>query len=109
VAKNISIVLLSGGASAAVVAAYLAVAGSALVVDETSGVVRAVITNSGGSEQPLRHLWGGHFYAVPAMEGTIEIRCRNGLRKQWGYVTPNEHTKIKVVGDTQCARAVDAG
>jgi hypothetical protein len=108
VTRNLAIILLSGAVPAALLVGYVAVAGSAEVIDQTSGVVSAVITNSEGTQQPLRHLWAGHFYAIPRMEGTIEIRCRNGLRKQWGYVTSNEHTKIKVVGGTPCARIVDA-
>ncbi len=90
----------------AVTGGYLLLAGSAVVVDETGGVQSAVITNSEGAEQPLRRLWSGQFYAIPEMEGTIEIRCRNGVRKQGGYVTGNVHTKIRVMGPTPCERLV---
>jgi len=98
---------LLGGAALAIAVGYLSLAGSAVVIDETASVSSAVVTNNGGSEQPLRRLWGGYFFAIPELEGTIEIRCRNGGRKQWGYVTGNVHTKIKVVGQTPCARVVD--
>jgi hypothetical protein len=99
---------LVGGAVLALAGAFLRLAGSAMVIDETGGVASAVITDSGGSEQRLHRLWSGYFYAIPDMEGTIEIRCRNGVRKQWGYVTGHRHTKIRVVGRTPCARVIEA-
>lgn len=99
---------LVGGMTLAAAAGYLLIAGSAVVVDETGGVASAVLTNGGGSEQRLHRLWNGYFYAIPAMEGTIEIRCRNGLRRQSGYVTGHMHTKIRVVGRTPCALLVEA-
>jgi hypothetical protein len=94
-----------GAAALLVGGAYLAVAGSAVVIDETGSVVSAVVTN-GESEQPLRRLWSGYFYAIPEIEGTIEVRCRNGARKQGGYVTGHLHTKIKVVG-APCVNVVE--
>lgn len=82
-------------------------AGSAVVLDETNGVERAFITTSSGSKQPLHKLWSGYFYAIPQLEGTIEVRCRGGTRKSWGYVTGHMNTKIRVVGDKPCARLVE--
>jgi hypothetical protein len=76
---------------------YLALAGSAVVVDDTGDVVSAVITND-RHEQPLRRVWDGYFYGIPSLEGTIEVRCRSGSRNRWGYVTGNMHTKVRVVG-----------
>jgi hypothetical protein len=87
---------------------YLTFVGSAVVVDETGGVVSAVITDHDGREQPLSRLWDGYFYAIPDLEGTIEIRCRDGSRKSWGYVTGNMHTKIRVVGNRPCERVIHA-
>jgi hypothetical protein len=55
------------------VAAFFWLSGSVVVIDETRGVQTAVITNSGGSEQELHRLWSGFFYAIPRMEGTIEV------------------------------------
>ena len=81
-------------------------AGSAVVVDETDGVESAFITTSDGREQPLHQLWSGYFYAISRLEGTIELRCRDGTRKSWGYVTGHMDTKIRVVGDRPCARLV---
>ena len=98
---------LVGGAVLALAGAFLRQAGSAMVIDETGGVASAVITDSGGNEQRLHRVWSGYFYAIPDMEGTIEIRCRNGVRKQWGYVTGHRHTKIRVVGPTPCARVIE--
>lgn len=85
----------------------LSIAGSAVVVDETGGVESAFITTGDGREQRLHRLWPGYFYAIPQLEGTIEVRCRDGTRKSWGYVTGNMHTKVWVVGDTPCAHIVE--
>lgn len=92
----------------AAVSLYVWIAGSAVVSDETGGVDSAVVITGAGAEQPLRRLWSGYFYAIPDLEGSIEVRCRNGVRKQWGYVTPHMHTKIRVAGPTPCAELVDA-
>ena len=70
------------------------------------GVVSAVVTNDEG-EQPIPRLWSGYFYAIPDLEGTIEIRCRNGVQKRSGYVTRHWHTTVKVVGETPCAKVVE--
>jgi hypothetical protein len=86
---------------------YVWIAGSAIVVDETDGVDSAFIVTGDGREQRLHRLWTGYFYAIPGLEGTIEIRCRDGTRKSWGYVTGYHDTKIRVVGDTPCARLVE--
>jgi hypothetical protein len=91
-----------------VAASFLWLSGSAVVVDEIGGVQSAVVTDGHGREQSLYELWSGHFYAIPEIEGTIEVKCMNGVRKQWGYVTPHMHTKIRVVGDAPCARVVHA-
>lgn len=99
--------MLIGGSAVLLLAfGYLWIAGSAVVVDETGGVESAFITTGDGREQPLYRLWTGYFYAIPQLEGTIEVRCRDGTRKSWGYVTGHMHTKIRVVGDTPCARLV---
>jgi hypothetical protein len=86
---------------------YLSLAGSAVVVDETGGVESAFIITGDGREQPLHRLSSGYFYAIPRLEGSIEVRCRGGLRKDWGYVHGHMDTKIRVVGDTPCARLVE--
>ena len=77
-----------------------------MVVHETGGVRSAVVTTGHGGEQALHKLWSGHFYVIPKMEGTIEVRCANGVRKKWGYVTPHMHTKIRVIGEAPCAQVV---
>jgi hypothetical protein len=82
------------------------IAGSAVVIDETQSVKSAVVTNDGGTEQKLYQLWSGYFYAVPDMDGVIEVRCGN-VRKQAGYVTTHMHTKIRVVGTTPCEKLVE--
>jgi hypothetical protein len=85
-------------------AAYLWIAGSAVVLDETGGVESAVVVTGDGREQLLRRMWSGYFYAIPRLEGTIRVRCRGGSTKQAGYVTPHMHTRVRVVGETPCAR-----
>jgi hypothetical protein len=90
------------------VAAFFWLSGSVVVIDETRGVQTAVITNSGGSEQELHRLWSGFFYAIPRMEGTIEVRCIDGTRKQWGYVTGHIHVKLRIVGKTPCEKLLNA-
>ena len=86
---------------------YLWSAGSAVVIDETGGVERAVVTTSDGSTQTLHRVWSGVFYTIPRLEGAIEICCTNGLRTQSGYVTRHWHTRIRVTGRTPCKRLVD--
>jgi hypothetical protein len=86
---------------------YLWPLGSIVVVDQTSGVTSAVIMNSAGAEQRLHKLWPGYFYAVPQIEGAVELRCHNGMRKLSGYVTPHMHTAIQVSGRTPCAKSED--
>ena len=81
--------------------------GSAVVVDETGGVESAAIVSSGSLEQPLHELWTGYFFAFPQMDGTIEVRCRDGTRKTGGYVTTHMSTKVRIVGDRPCARLVE--
>ncbi len=87
-----------------IAAAYVWLAGSAVVVDETGGVQSAIVTDNRGSQQRLYPLWAGYFYAIPRIEGTIEIRCPNGTPVQTGYVTGALHTKVRVVGKRPCER-----
>jgi len=87
--------------------AYLWLAGSAVVVDETGGVERAFVVTDDGRAQPLRRLWSGYFYAIPKLEGAVQVRCQNGKTKEAGYVTRHTHTKVRVVGDAPCERLVE--
>jgi hypothetical protein len=80
--------------------------GSAIVHDETGAVESAVITND-RQEQALIALPGGYFFAVPGMEGVIEVRCRGGARGRAGYVTGHFQTWVKVIGDAPCRRVVE--
>ena len=84
--------------------AFLWIAGSAVVVDETGGVESAAVVTSDGREQQLSRLWNGYFYAIPQLEGAIRVRCHDGSTMESGYVTGHMHTKIRIVGDTPCAR-----
>ena len=58
------IILLLGATALPLGGVYLWYAGSAVVIDETGHVESAVVTD-GRSEQPLRHLWNGYFFAIP--------------------------------------------
>jgi len=89
-------------------AAYISLAGAAIVEDETNGVETAFIVDSVGGRQPLQRVWTGYFYAIPKLEGTIQVRCRGGVRKEWGYITGYSNLKLRVVGDRPCARLVEA-
>ena len=86
---------------------YVGIFGSAVVRDGTGEVVSAVITND-REEQVLLRLPGGVFFAVPGMEGVIEMRCRNGAKVRHGYVTGYMHTSVRVTGAVPCARVVDS-
>lgn len=62
------------GVTAAIVAgAYSWLSGSAILVDETGGVQSVVVTNGHEPDQPLHKLWGGYFYAIPDIEGTLQV------------------------------------
>lgn len=88
-------------------AAYFSLAGAAIVEDETNGVEAAFITNSVGARQPLQKVWNGYFYAIPKLEGTIELRCRGGVSKEWGYITSYSNLKIRVAGNRPCERLIE--
>ena len=85
---------------------YISVVRLVIVHDETGEVVSAVVTND-RSEQALWRLPFGLFVAVPGMEGIVEVRCRNGARTRWGYVTSYMDTSVRVVGEVPCARMLD--
>jgi hypothetical protein len=99
--------LIGGSAGALLALVYVWIAGSAVVVDDTDGVSSAFITTGDGREQRLHRLWSGYFYAIPRLEGTIEVRCRDGTRKSAGYVAAYLDTRIRVAGETPCATLTD--
>ena len=80
--------------------------GSAVVLDETGEVAGAVVIDESG-ERHLQRLPGGTFYAMPASDGIIEVRCRGGATARAGYVTPHLHTWVRVEGDVPCGRIVE--
>jgi hypothetical protein len=86
---------------------YVGVFGSVIVHDETGAVASAVVTDD-HREQALWRLPGGLFFAVPGMEGEVEIRCRNGARARHGDVTSFMHTAVRVTGPVACGRVIDA-
>lgn len=98
--------MIAGAVIVLLGSAYLWFAGSVIVVDETGGVESAFVITGDGREQPLHQLWAGYFYTIPRLEGTIEVRCRDGSRHDQGYVTGHMHSKIRVVGATPCAELV---
>lgn len=86
--------------------AWLYLAGSARVTDETGEVVTAAIVNGAG-ETRLWDLPFGNFYAIPDREGVIEVRCRDGSRAQAGYVTGSLHTSVTVTSARPCTLRED--
>lgn len=85
-------------------AAYLWMAGSAVVLDETGAVESAYVVTRDGREQRLGRMWSGHFDAIPRLEGFIRVRCRDGSTKDTGYAAPHMHSRIRIAGETPCAR-----
>jgi hypothetical protein len=81
--------------------------GSAVVFDRSGNVVSAVVMASGRETRPLHQLPGHIFYTVPQTDGEIEVRCRDGSRKRWGYVTSHMHTWLRVEPGTGCAKITD--
>ena len=81
--------------------AYIAVSGSTIVHDDIGAVASAIITND-DVERPLWRLPGGTFFAFPAFDGVIEVRCKDGSKAQAGYVTAGLHTSVRVVGSGPC-------
>lgn len=99
-----------GYAGAALVAlalwAVLWIEGSAIVLDRGGQVDSAVITNGaihGPIEQRLYRLPFGIFYAIPRLEGMIEVRCRDGSRKQLVYVAGYVHVWRRIGPDDGCS------
>jgi len=79
--------------------AYLA-AGSVVVLDPSGQVSSAIITTHDYRHtQSLIPLPGGVFFAIPRVEGTVEIRCKTGERNQSGYVTSPLQTRLRVEPD----------
>lgn len=95
-------------AALAIIGVWLVAAGSITVVDETGGVQAAYVVNSGPAQQHLHGPLRGYFFAVPHMEGTVEVRCAKGVRKQAEYVTGGVHTIVQVAGRTPCERLIEA-
>lgn len=71
------------------VPAAVAVVSLGLVVVWGGGeeVLAAELTNHVDRQQ-LTRLPGGAFIGVPALEGTVRIRCRSGATAEWGYASP---------------------
>ena len=83
---------------------WLWVSGSVMVFDDTGDVVEAVATDD-RSEQRLYRLPGGTFYAMPRVEGEIEVRCRDGSKHRAGYVTRHFHTWVRV--EVPCGKLIE--
>jgi hypothetical protein len=81
--------------------------GAAVVVDRSKNVVTAVLTTSSGTIQPLAQLPGRVFFAIPQIEGTIEVRCNDGSRAQMGYVTRHNHSWFRLDPGVRCGGATE--
>lgn len=89
------------------VSATFWIMGSAVVFDRSGNVVSAVVIASGRDTGPLYQLPGHVFYTVPQTDGEIEVRCRDGSHKRWGYVTSHMHTWLRVEPGPGCAKITD--
>lgn len=83
----------------------LNLAGSVLVLDPERQIESARIVTSDGRSQPLYMLPGNRFYSVPKLEGTVEVRCRNGSTHLAGYVTPHLDTRLEMKSNSECRLA----
>ena len=52
----------------------------------------------------MLRLPNGIFITIIGLEGEFEIRCRNGERRNWGYVTPMFSEKIVVKAEGNCVQ-----
>ncbi|WP_121114326.1 hypothetical protein [Croceibacterium ferulae] len=96
-------------ATLALLGAMLWVMGSTVVIDRSRNVLSATITDSGGTTQALHRLPGRIFYTIPRIEGAIALRCRDGSREQWSYVTQHMHSWLHVRPGDGCSRVVQLG
>jgi hypothetical protein len=76
--------------------------GSVVVLDPDQKAASARLVTSDGRAQPLHRLPGNRFYAVPRLEGTVEVRCRNGEAGLGGYVTPHVATRVSIQPGDGC-------
>lgn len=102
--KNAKKIYWAVGATLVVLFLFAAfsISGSAVVVDRGDNVVSATVITSDGRAQSLYHLPFGTFYAVPQLEGSIALLCRDASRKQMGYVTGHMHTWLNVDPNVGC-------
>jgi len=75
--------------------------GLMVVRDSTGQVVGATATND-IDVQPLYSMPGGVFIGFPQLEGVIEIRCKDGSRRQNWYITRSYPTWVTVTGVHPC-------
>lgn len=81
------IVLLALSTLALMAAAIVYFKGVVMVRDNTGEIVSASFHN-GENKQPLVQLPFGFFYGIPEFGGGLQIVCRDGNKKDVGYVTP---------------------
>lgn len=96
------IALLSAAIIVVGSALSLAFRGSVILVDVQREVKAAEIVDGWGQRQELTSL-GIAYAGVPRLEGTVEIRCRNGKVIRRGYVTPGVPTWQQMAEDGECS------
>jgi hypothetical protein len=104
---NLSKRLQIVSAVAAVIAlagAYLALSGSVILRDPRSEIASAHIIDGWDQRQELAVV-GFAYFAVPKLEGTIEIKFVNGKVARNGYVTPGAPTWQTVGKEFYCSKA----
>lgn len=72
-----------------------------VVLDRTSGIFTVSVI-SARQRQSLTSLGGGIFVTIPKIEGAIEVRCRNGSTKVFGYVTKGTRSWVEITPDVAC-------
>ena len=87
--------LLAATTAAALIGAVLWFGGGVTVLDPAQQVLSAQVVG-GGQVQRLQRLPFNVFFVIPEIEGELEVRCRDSLRANGGYVTPNLHTQVRV-------------
>ncbi len=96
---GITVIVAVGGIAA------FKLAGSVVVLDSERQVASARVVTGDGRAQSLHRLPGNPFYAVPKLEGVVEVRCRNGATARGGYVTPHMTTSLTVEPGSECRLA----
>ncbi len=87
--------------------AFVAIQGVVKVNDYSGQVIAARVSNVWGAYQPLHEIFDGTWVTIPRLEGSIEVRCRDGSERNMGYVTQHMSTSVEVPKGGNCADVRD--